>query len=100
MTTEHLIGIGDDRPRETQATHCAQGQIYLRASAAELYPRSAIDAAIAAECERCAAIALRWGETHADGETVNARNAASKIARGIRQDGYNAAAHAAAYPGF
>jgi hypothetical protein len=37
----------------------------------------------AAERERCAAVARRWGETHADGETVNARNAASKIARGI-----------------
>ena len=40
-------------------------------------------AAVAAERERCAAVARRWGETHADGETVNARNAASKIARGI-----------------
>ena len=35
------------------------------------------------ERERCADIARRWGETHADGETVNARNAGSKIARGI-----------------
>ena len=40
-------------------------------------------AAVVAERERCAAIARRWGETHADGVTVNARNAASKIARGI-----------------
>jgi hypothetical protein len=40
-------------------------------------------AAVATERERCAAVARRWGETHADGETVNARNAASKIARGI-----------------
>jgi len=44
---------------------------------------SAFDAAVAAERERCAAIARRWGETHADGVTVNARNAADKIARGI-----------------
>ena len=44
---------------------------------------AAIDRAVAAERERCAAVARRWGETHADGETVNARNAASKIARGI-----------------
>jgi hypothetical protein len=42
-----------------------------------------IDKAVAAERARCAAIARRWGETHADGVTVNARNAASKIARGI-----------------
>ena len=56
MTTEHLIGIGDDKPRETQATHGAQGQIYLdmkyNAPAAMLYPRSAIDAAVTAERER------------------------------------------------
>ena len=44
---------------------------------------AAIDRAVAAECERGAAVARRWGETHADGETVNARNAASKIARAI-----------------
>lgn len=38
-----------------------------------------------AERERCICIAIarRWGETHADGVTVNARNAASKIARAI-----------------
>jgi hypothetical protein len=35
------------------------------------------------ERELCAATARRWGETHADGVTVNARNAASKIARAI-----------------
>ncbi len=45
--------------------------------------RQALDAACAQERERCAAIARQWGETHADGVTVNARNAASKIARGI-----------------
>ena len=48
-----------------------------------VYDQSALDAAIATERERCAEIARRWGDTHADGETVNARNAASKIARGI-----------------
>lgn len=39
--------------------------------------------AVVAERERCAAIARRWGETHADGVTVNARNAADKISRDI-----------------
>jgi len=48
-----------------------------------LYGQAELDAAVAAERARCAAIARRWGETHADGVTVNARNAASKIARGI-----------------
>lgn len=48
-----------------------------------VYDQAALDAAVAAERDRCATIARRWGETHADGETVNARNAASKIARGI-----------------
>jgi len=49
----------------------------------EMAIQARIDAAVAAERERCAAIARRWGETHADGVTVNARNAADKIARGI-----------------
>lgn len=48
-----------------------------------LYDQAALDAAVAAERARCAAIARRWGETHDAGVTVNARNAASKIARGI-----------------
>ena len=40
-------------------------------------------AAMAAERERCAAVARRWGETHEAHVTVNARNAADKIARAI-----------------
>ena len=42
-----------------------------------------IEAVVAAERERNQQIALAWGNTHEPGETVNARNAASKIARGI-----------------
>ena len=37
----------------------------------------------ASELERCACVARRWGETHEPHITVNARNAAEKIARGI-----------------
>jgi hypothetical protein len=33
--------------------------------------------------DECAAISKRWGETHDAGVTVNARNAGSKIERGI-----------------
>ena len=45
---------------------------------------------VAAERSKCATIARLWGETHAPHETVNARNAASKIARAI--EGHSAAA--------
>ena len=38
---------------------------------------------VAAERERCAAVARRWGETHEPHVAVNARNAADKIARAI-----------------
>lgn len=46
---------------------------------------AAVSVATTAEREACAVIAERWGETHGEGVTVNARNAGSKIARGIRQ---------------
>ena len=38
---------------------------------------------LADERARGAAVARAWGETHGAEETVNARNASSKIARGI-----------------
>ena len=47
------------------------------------YSPQAVAERVAAERERCAAVARRWGETHDAGVTVNARNAADKIARGI-----------------
>ena len=47
--------------------------------------RAALEQAIVAERERCAAVSEMWGATHDAGETVNARNASSKIARGIRR---------------
>lgn len=49
----------------------------------EWYTLEDLHAVVREERLRNAAIATRWGETHADGMTVNARNAASKIARGI-----------------
>lgn len=52
----------------------------LRRAADEL---EKADAAEAVERERCAAVARRWGETHESHVTVNARNAADKIARAI-----------------
>jgi hypothetical protein len=49
-----------------------------------LYTEDQVMALLAAERERCAAIATRWGDTHSGYETVNACNAASKIARAIQ----------------
>jgi hypothetical protein len=46
--------------------------------------QAALDAVRAEERERCAAMASRWGETHEPHLSVNARNAADKIARAIR----------------
>lgn len=43
-----------------------------------------VNAAVAVERDRCALVAVRWGEAHKPGQIVDARNAASNIVRAIK----------------